>query len=272
MEMHGGGGLLVPPTTQVFSGWEQVADTESVDSRQSFYVIWPTGRGPAGSADWWTCEYKQSGCPPVAGEANERDFIVAVLNDFKARVTDLDLKRVYAVGLSSGAAMTHMLACDHSDKFAAVAAWAGGIFSRAQPDARYNYDLRPLCNPPRKVPHFYAHAVQDIVVPIAEGQASVAFWKGKLGCSNAAASTTSHEYDGPGDGYDPSICSRFNCQAGAKLEFCALDASQNWDWLGGHSIWAADDLETPSIEPEDSNPQQRISRITWNFLKDFTLP
>jgi poly(3-hydroxybutyrate) depolymerase len=276
LEMHGGGGWAPPPATQIVSGWEQVADTEALNGRPTFYVVWPTGRGPATQSfpflpDWWTCEYKQAGCPPVAGESNERDFLVAVVNNLKTR-TAVDAKRVYAVGLSSGAAMTHMLACDHSDKFAAVAAMAGGVFSQSQ-EPVYNYNLRPLCNPARKVPHFYAHAVQDAVVPIWEGQASVAFWMGKLGCSTTPVSTNAFESPADNDGLnDPSVCQRFNCQSSAKLEFCALDASRNLDGFGGHSAWFGDDLEQPSTNPEVSGTPHRLARLAWEFMRQFTLP
>jgi polyhydroxybutyrate depolymerase len=277
LEAHSGGGLAIPPATQIVSGWEQVADTEAIAERPSFYVVWPTGRGPATQwsplfPDWWTCEYKQPGCPPVAGEANERDFLVAVVNDLKTRTTTVDAKRVYAVGLSSGAAMTHMLACDHSDKFAAVAAIAGGVFALTQ-EPVYNYDLRPLCNPVRKVPHFYAHAVQDAVVPFSEGEASVAFWRSKLGCSAIPASTNSFESPADNDGLnDPSVCQRFNCQSSSKLEFCTLDASRNLDWFGGHAAWFGDDLEQPSIQPEVSGTPHRLARLAWEFMSQFTLP
>src|SRR5687768_12169753 len=46
LEMHGGGGFVFHPITQDNSGWEQVADTEALAGRQSFYVVWPIGRGP----------------------------------------------------------------------------------------------------------------------------------------------------------------------------------------------------------------------------------
>jgi poly(3-hydroxybutyrate) depolymerase len=266
MEMHGGGGVAPPPLTQTLSGWEQVADTEALANRQSFYVIWPTGRGPAWWApDWYTCDYNGPSCPPPGG-SNERAFLVAVINDLKARTNTINANRIYATGLSSGAAMAQILACDHADKFAAVAPMAGGIVSQQQ-SPEYNYDLRPRCNPTRKVPHFYAHAAQDAVVPVIEGVMSRNFWLTKLGC-NLTPSVSSFDDDRQND---PSVCNTHTCQANTKLQFCVLDASKNPDGFGGHTIWAADDLEAPSIAPEVGGAPHRLARLAWDFMRQFTL-
>jgi poly(3-hydroxybutyrate) depolymerase len=273
MEMHGGGGPAIAPGTQILSGWEQIADTEALAGRQSFYVVWPTGRGPATVwpfylPDWWTCDYKTTSCPPPGG-SNERDFLVAVINNVKLRA-NVDANRIYATGLSSGGAMAQILACDHSDKFAAVAPLAAGILSQAQ-EPVYNYDLRARCNPVRKVPQFYAHATQDTVVPYSEGVTSRGFWLSKLGCSSTVASFVNHEYDLTDGLNDPSVCNRYNCQANTKFEFCQLDASQNRDGFGGHVIWYGDDLEQPSILPEVGGGPHRLARLAWDFMRQYTL-
>jgi polyhydroxybutyrate depolymerase len=69
----------------------------------------------------------------AAGNVDDVAFIAAVLDDLESRYP-IDPSRVYLTGLSNGAMMAYRLASELSDRFAAVAAVAGGMAqTRAQP-------------------------------------------------------------------------------------------------------------------------------------------
>src|SRR6185503_15380828 len=67
----------------------------------------------------------------------------------------IDPKRVYATGLSNGGAMSHRLACEAADVFAATA------------PVSYPLDFTPFdkCQPSRPIAVIHQHALGDAVVP-----------------------------------------------------------------------------------------------------------
>lgn len=78
---------------------------------------WNAGGGGAG----FSCT---SGSACKEGVDDVRFF--ATLLDEIARIIPVDARRVYAAGISNGAAMSHRLACELPGRFAAIAAVAGG--------------------------------------------------------------------------------------------------------------------------------------------------
>ncbi len=71
----------------------------------------------------------------------------------------IDTSRIYVNGLSNGGGMTHRLACEAAELFAAVGMVAGA----------YN-PLPDGCNPSRPVPIIAFHGTDDRIVPYHGGQ------------------------------------------------------------------------------------------------------
>jgi len=82
-------------------------------------------------------------------------FLDELLDHIEATVC-IDTNRVFVAGLSNGAFMTSIVACDLSDRFAAAAPVAG---IQAPPD----------CDPDRPVPVIAFHGTADTFVPYAGG-------------------------------------------------------------------------------------------------------
>jgi polyhydroxybutyrate depolymerase len=86
---------------------------------------------------------------------------IADLIDHLGREYNLDPARIYANGLSNGAGMSFVLACELSDRIAAVGLVAGAY--------GYAWDQ---CSPTRPVPAIVFHGTADPIVPFAGGPAS----------------------------------------------------------------------------------------------------
>ncbi len=117
IDMHGKGDTAAHQIT--WSGWREKADAVGL------VVIYPQGianswnGGPAG------CPILKCCCERAQDQnIDDAGFIRAVVTK-TAQDGCIDLKRVYATGLSNGGIMSQWLACDAADMFAAVAPVSG---------------------------------------------------------------------------------------------------------------------------------------------------
>jgi len=109
--LHGGGGTGKGMLSLTFSEFDSLAD------RDTAVVVYPDGV----NRSWRD------------GRANKEDLevddvgFIAALIDSLERTLNVDPRRVYVTGISNGAMMTYRLACDMSERFAAVAPVDGAI-------------------------------------------------------------------------------------------------------------------------------------------------
>lgn len=130
---HGGGGNAEGMVGQTCpdADADDPACLHALGDREGFAVVWAEGTGPAllarfktwnagGGVHDWQC---------VSGGAcrdgvDDVAYVEAVLDDL-ARWAPIDPARVYATGMSNGAAMSYRLACALPERFAAIAPVAG---------------------------------------------------------------------------------------------------------------------------------------------------
>jgi polyhydroxybutyrate depolymerase len=116
IDMHGKGGT---GQGQLGSGWLPKADAVGIVMMypDGLYNSW--NGGPAG------CPIPICCCQPSQDHnTDDAGFLRAAVAK-TAQDGCIDLKRVYATGLSNGGIMSHWLACDAADMFAAVAPVSG---------------------------------------------------------------------------------------------------------------------------------------------------
>ena len=116
--------------------------------------------------------------PPIIDDVK---YLTAILDDaaIKYRV---DPKRVYFVGHSNGGFMSHRMACDKSDRVAAIVSLAGA-----------NWKTLSQCQPTNKVAVLQVHGTADATIPYDGGSnGTLAFpgagetvqgWATKNGCT-----------------------------------------------------------------------------------------
>ena len=203
---------------QSLSGYQAIAD------REGFPILFPDGIDNA-----WNI----GPCCTNSRTVDDLGFAKAMVATIVAQAC-IDTKRVYATGFSMGGGMSHYLACNAADIFAAV---QPSSFDLLVPDEE-------PCAPARPISVLTYRGTADTTVPYAGGkgpsgkvtflgaQGSFQRWVGLDGC--VTPTTTD------GD------CTYYKtCTAGVEVGLCVKQG-------GGHA-------------PGDAN-------VGWSFLSRFSLP
>ena len=156
--VHGGGGKKEGFNQTTCREGDESADNcfLAVADREGFAVVMPDGvdaRGLKGRS--WNAGGGEDGWRCTGGEACATDSDdVGYFDDLLAeveRAVVVDEDRVYATGISNGAAMSHRLACERSEVFAAIAPVSGANQAQGWPG----------CTPARPVPVLHIHGTED---------------------------------------------------------------------------------------------------------------
>ncbi len=148
LNFHGGGGDPENQMTQ--SGMDAKSDSAG------FIVVYPEGTGKSLAGKLFAT-WNAGRCCGYATENNIDDvgFVSAMLEDLESKF-NVDEKKVYSTGLSNGALFSYRLACDLSDKIAAIAPVGA-------------QDSLNDCNQARKVPVMHFHGILDPSAPFEGG-------------------------------------------------------------------------------------------------------
>jgi polyhydroxybutyrate depolymerase len=202
------------------SGWRAKAD------REGFIIVHPQGISNSWNGGRLCCGTAQSTGVDDVG------FMRAIVDRFKANEC-VDGKRVYATGLSNGGAMSHRLACEAADVFAATA-----------PVSMGNGTIP--CNPSRPISVVMFRGTTDALVSYNGGifpsaQADFDQWKNLNGCTGNPETVR-------GD------CRRYSsCRGGVNVQLCTVRA--------GHVLYSSASLQGMSV-PD----------TTWDIFKNQLLP
>jgi polyhydroxybutyrate depolymerase len=141
----------------------------------------------------------------------------------------VDPSRVYATGVSSGGMMTHRLACDLSDRLAAVASIAAEL-------------VDDLCNPVRSISVLELHGSRDTVVPISHAYSTMNRWAQLDGCGSNAITN---------DAGTMSTQAWTGCRDGSAVAMVTFADR-------GH-IWFGPDVAAPVTGPDPTD-------VIWTFF------
>lgn len=167
---------------------ENQSQLSTKSDNAGFIVVYPEGKkSPFGIRTW-----NAGGCCGYAMNTNIDDVgFLSNLIDSLVATYSIDTARIYATGMSNGAFMSYRLACERSNKIAAIAPVAGSMNVSA-------------CNPVRAVPVIHFHSYQDNNVP----------YQGGIG-----SGTSNH--------YNPPLDSVMNVWAGFNSCITNLDTIHN---------------------------------------------
>jgi len=117
--LHGGGGNA--------ANAEQMTGFTRLVERERIIVVYPNGTGRRRADRLLTWNAVHCCGPAMDGRVDDVGFIAAIL-DTLAKHYPVDVRRIYATGMSNGAMMTHRLGRELSRRFAAIAPVVGTVF------------------------------------------------------------------------------------------------------------------------------------------------
>ncbi|MBN2360941.1 MAG: prolyl oligopeptidase family serine peptidase [Deltaproteobacteria bacterium] len=156
---------------------------QRVDSR-GYLLAYPDGTTINGQLGW-----NASCCGALYSGVDDVTYLRAVLADMATRYR-VDPRRVFVVGVSNGAFMAHLLACQAAERIAAIATHAGTMFA-GEPDS---------CAPSQAVAVRHSHGTADETVAYNGGAwiygmirisylgapEVVEVWRDRNGCGTSA--------------------------------------------------------------------------------------
>lgn len=155
-----------------------------------------------------------AGCcdPAYSSHVDDVGFMKQLYDELAARLC-IDSDRVFAGGLSNGGYLAHTLACEMSDRIAAIGSVAGLLQVEA-------------CPVTRPMPIFDVHGTEDPIVSYSWVDATIDFWTDANGCTSEATT------------YQQGVATcvtHGGCDAGADVVLCTI-AGGGHQWPGGETI------------------------------------
>jgi polyhydroxybutyrate depolymerase len=237
---------------------------------EGFAVVYPNGTGylPLRRLRTWNAggggEYDCTSGRACHQDVDDVAYIDALLDDVESWL-DIDTRRVWVVGHSNGAAMSHRLACELSDRIAAIAAVGGtNQFAATAP-----------CEPAAPVAIMQVHGTEDSCwsyEPSDRSCAGLPFggykvgvdestdaWVDRLACSDEA--TTTQLPDVVDDGITTDRTTWAGCDGAVEVTLLRIDG-------GGHT-WPGGDASGPEWLIGETT-QDWDSTVLVEFLARFT--
>ena len=212
------------------------------------------------------CEYAAQ----YNGDVDDVGFVGAMLDAIEGQ-TCIDRKRVFATGFSNGGMLSHRLACQMSDRIAAIVAVSGG-------SGQTDYDKTPTetlfpCNPSRPVPVLHIHGTQDACYPFDGGygplslatfepvRVTIQNWVARNGCSDGGPTTVLT--------HGAAACELYPCPQAGQVELCTVDGGGHYwpggdDWLGSTVVCGNNQgARSADIVAND---------VLWQWFADHPMP
>lgn len=222
INMHGLGSNAFEQ--EIYTDFDSVADTAGI------IVAYPNGID-----ETWNIS-------SVTG-TDDVGFISALIDTINLQY-GIDLNRVFATGMSMGGFMSYRLACELSDRIAAIASVAGL-------QAFYP------CNPDRPFPILQIHGTLDPVVPYAGVPSTIANWVNHNLCPLTPVTTDLPDID-TSDNSTVTVSYYGPCEDSTEVILYTINGGEH-TWPGATIIIGV------------TNQDIKASSEIWNFFKKYNL-
>jgi len=187
-------------------------DLDSQVDRRGFILVKPNGTMNAHGSRFWNAGRRFS-----VGGPDDVGYLAAVIDDV-VTTFDADPARVYALGHSNGAFMAHRLACERSNRIAAIVTIAGSVVPGS-------------CRPEQPVSVLTVHGTKDRLIryegdtllgaSYASADVTLDFWARADGCQKTRR-------PGPSlrlvcDAQEATVAMYAGCPPGITVEHWRLD-------------------------------------------------
>lgn len=232
----------------------------------SFVVVYPNGtKDPHSRVQTWNAGGGKNGYTCISGYACQQqvddvEYIRAVLDDVE-RVVTVDRSRVYATGISNGAAMSHRLGCQLSNRIAAI----------APVDDGNQFAAVESCQPSHPISVLQFHGTEDPMTPYNGGSKrtfgskgmtvsipeSTAGWASRNGCQ--ATPTRESLPDVANDDTTVDLQRYEGCRGGAEVVLYTIYGGGH-TWPGGYQYMSARFVGRTTRDID-------ANQIIWEFFK-----
>jgi polyhydroxybutyrate depolymerase len=221
--------------------------------KEGFIVVMPNGY--QNSWNGGTC------CGQAASMGLDDVALMRAIFTEVGKHVNIDLRRVYSTGLSTGGFLSYRLACQASDLFVAVAAAAGAVGTAAVGGGMMSTSDLMTCAPTNKVSVLDVHGTKDPLVPYSVQAPSLAILASSSGCASSTMPAVV-----PPSGGDTTCVTYAGCPSCPLVEVtgCSIDG-------GGHCWFGSTDCGTgggafgKAIVGNDSNFMRNTEQI-WAFF------
>lgn len=191
-------------------------------------------------------------------------FTAALIDDIK-QIRNVDNRRIYATGFSSGGIFSQVVACELSDRIAAIASVAGSM-----PEA-----LESSCQPKKPVSILMLNGTGDRDVPYAGGKIgdtslgvisvakNIELWRSHNNCPSQANLKQLPD-NNPRDNLKIEISSYSGCRDGSEVMLVTVKN-------GGHA-WPGSIPANAAQPMAVANSSIDASEAIWEFFQRHTLP
>jgi len=217
----------------------QVADTSG------FIVVYPSAIGK---------RWNSGGVPAPDPDVDDVGFINALIDIMSNRYS-IDLERIYACGYSRGGFMAYTLACQLSDRIAAIASVAGVLSTSSAAN----------CHPLRTIPVLHIHGTADTWVPINgtsdiySADQTLSYWTSFNDCGQVDT-TILPDLDAT-DGCTVEKITYTNCSDNSNVVYYkVINGGHTWPGAG-----------PPGYSAGNTNQDINASVEIWNFFKNYEI-
>ena len=224
--------LVLHGFTQTAQGIMAYSGFNAIAEVGRFIVVYPNGINLS-----WNVGFSSSG-------ANDIGFLNALIDTLDIKYP-INLDRIYACGMSNGGFMSYRLACELSNRIAAIASVTGSMTTQTFSD----------CHPERPVPVLEIHGTSDLIVNYngATGIKSIPdvieYWVGQNACPELPETTLLPDVINEGSQIERSIY-RPCAQNSEVILLKVIDGGHTWpgstnsgfgntnrDINASHEIW-----------------------------------
>ncbi|MCA6078964.1 PHB depolymerase family esterase [Fulvivirga sedimenti] len=239
-------------------GFGSNATEQSVYSRfnflsdvNDFIVVYPEGLVatlPLGTGQHWDAYF---------GTGVDDLGFIDLMIDLLWNEYSIDLSRVYATGMSNGGYMSFMLACELSDRIAAIGSVTGSMVR----------DSFTQCDPQRPVPVIQFHGTDDGVVAYDGSDFGYSipdvmnYWVEQNTCAGDPVITELEDTD-PDDNSTVTRTVYSNCEGEVAVDFYRING-------GGHT-WPGAIIDQPQLGV--TNKDISAHTLIWEFFTNYTHP
>ena len=221
-------------------------DFRAIADSEGFLLVHPEGTFFNGNQHW------NVGGFTIGSTVDDVGFTEALIEELAGLYT-INLDRVYATGMSNGGYMSFLLACQLSEKIAAVASVTGSMTPET-------FDA---CNPQHPTPILQIHGTNDEIVPYNGASWSrsiedvMTYWVNYNNCDESPSTTVFPDID-PTDGSTVEHIVYQNGDNNVTTEHMKV--------LGGRHTWPGSAYNFPGTNQDIS-----ASMEIWEFFSRFDI-